>query len=377
MSELDTELRGLRDELNAAIPLPDFEHVTGRVRARRRLQLGAIAAVVVVAVAVPLLRATQSAPPATTNAADTTYVLDFADPDHGYALARTCTPGVSGCAFTLYRTADGGRTWAPRHLPPALDPKTGYFAATMYVLGPDAVAIDQPARDHLDRMTSSDGGRTWQRSRQPGGGSESAPLPRGALMTSRCGVPVVRTNRCLEIGTIEPATGRFVRTPTQPPLVPMQFGPAATPSGAYWVVGQNATTDRYEIAVTADGGGTWSVSDLSASWSAGPPDWSVVENDGVMYVLADSRVWTSTDDGRTWTFASARSGVAGSPIAARDGSLLVSDGASTWKSTDRGRTFVESDEKPFGVIWTRGGYLSLAPFALSGDGLHWREFSVR
>jgi hypothetical protein len=389
MSDLDTELRGLREELNAAIPLPDFERVIGRARIRRGLQLAAIAAVVaVVAVAVPLVRAARSVPPATTpDAKDTSYILDFADLDHGYALARKCPRSTSGCAFTLYRTTDGGQTWALRYLPPALDPETGYGSATMYVLGPDAVLVDRPMRDGVDRTYSTDGGRSWHWVQTLDTGA-TAPLPHGALLTTRCGPqPYTETAGCPDVGTIQPRTGRFVATPTQPPLVAEQIGPSPTQSGGYWVVGRSRTTDEYGIAVSADSGRTWSVDELGLWGPDGPLTWSVVENTGVMYLLASSsvgalRVWSSTDGGKSWTFVySEDSGpqVVGSPVAAGDGSLLVSDGMSTWKSGDGGRTFVKTEDQPFGVKWTRAGYLWLKVdrFELSGDGMHWWEFRVR
>jgi photosystem II stability/assembly factor-like uncharacterized protein len=393
MSDLDTELRGLRDELNAAIPLPDFERVTGRARNRRRLQLVTIVAVVAaVALAVPLLRAARSTP-ATKDSQRTSYVLDFADPDHGYAMARTCMPGASDCAFVLYRTADGGRTWGRRQLPPALNPTTGYRSATMYVLGPDAITIDRPDGDVLDRINSTDGGRSWDRTEPPDKGGFSAPLADGALLTARCGAqPYSKATHCPDVGTIQPGTGSFVATPTQPPLVPDQIGPAPTRDGRYWVIGRRPGTVQYSIALSADGGRTWSVSDLPRP-GAGVTEpefvevgtWSVVANEDALYVVAGDYVWSSTDGGRSWTYASSRDSAhptqaaVGSPIAAADRSLLVSDGTNVWRSTDRGRAFVKTDREPFGVKWTRGGYLWLKfdEFALSSDGLAWREFSVR
>lgn len=387
MSDLDTELRGLRDELTAALPLPDVERLSARARGRRRLQVVAIvAAVAAVAAAMPLVRAGRPATPATTHEErmNTSYVMDFADPDHGYALGRTCLPASSGCTFLLHRTADGGRTWASRTLPPALDTKAGYYSAVLYVLGPDAVAIGWSDGTEPSRIHSTDGGRTWRRDDHPRQGGGAAPLDRGALLTARCAEqPFITAQQCSDLGTIRPDTGEFVATPAQPPRTPLQIGPTATRGGRYWAI--CVTAGAYAIAISADGGRTWSVSTLADdSWTR-PNTWSVVEGDGVLYATNESDVWSSTDGGKSWTHASSSTSAlptapaVGSPMAAGDGSLLVSDGTNTWRSADQGRTFVETLKEPLAVTWTRGGYLRLRVdrFALSDDGLSWREFSVR
>lgn len=393
MSDLDDDLRGLRDELTAAIPLPDVHAVTGRARARRRTQLGAIVAVIVVALAVPVLRGMDTnTRPAAKEPPNTSYVLDFADPDNGYALVRHCPPGRSGCAFTLYGSTDGGRTWEKRSLPPALDPKTGYFNATMYVLGPDAVAIDRPKAADSDRIYSGDGGRTWHRNPKLYNGTTTAPLSKeAALMMTRCGEqPYSKIGPCAEFGTIRPDTGQFVVAPAQPSVVPDQLGPVAAMSGRFWVIGRTTEFGDLAIALTEDGGRTWSTSALNdPTIVADPGGWSVVELDGVMYVLASAAnelegVWRGQDG--DWRLVWARSahlgevlpGLIGSPVVTEDGSLLLSDGKHVWESTDQGRTFSRTQDEPFSVKWTRGGYLRLnvGRFALSSDGVHWRGFQV-
>jgi photosystem II stability/assembly factor-like uncharacterized protein len=400
MSELDNELRGLRDELNTAIPLPDVDHITSRAHARRRLQIAAAAVVMAVALAVPVLRwlpSTQAAGPHTPP--DTSYLMDFADAGHGYALARKCVPGREGCAFTLYRTGDGGRTWARRTLPPAKNPKTGYFSATMYVLGPDTVVFDRPAGDETDRIHSTDGGRSWQVVEHwwaSDGQAGGAPLEEGALLTTQCSAQPIVGSSCLAVGTIRPDTGQFVPTPEQPPLVPQRLGSATTESGRYWVVGRNTTTGTMSIAVTLDAGATWWTSELRSGGKT-PGTFAVAERDGVMYLTASDAsrllsVWRSVDDGRRWdstyqwdsmTRSQSRyalSALVGDPIAAGDGTLLVSDGTDTYVSRDMGTIFNRTGTKAVGAVrWTRAGYLrqNADEFALSADGLHWRTFTVR
>jgi photosystem II stability/assembly factor-like uncharacterized protein len=125
----------------------------------------------------------------------------------------------------------------------------------------------------------------------------------------------------------------------------------------------------------------------------------VVERNGAMYATASNYgglvgVWRSLDDGKSWTRTWARTdgrpipGLVGSPIAAGDGSLVLSDGLTTYVSTDQGATFERTGEKVAGTVrWTRAGYLRsdglMHPltsegtrFALSSDGVQWREFTV-
>jgi hypothetical protein len=389
MSELDTELRGLRDELNRAIPLPDVDQLTDRAHARRQLQVAVVVVVIAVALAVPLLRwLPSSTPPAAPPASPkTTYVLDFADADHGYALARACQPGVAGCAFILYRTEDGGRTWTPRKLPTPPDPKTGYFSSALYVLGPDEVALDRGGgRDGWDRVHSTDGGRTWHDlTRWWNPENATAPLAPDAQLSGRCGVAPVVNTECQSIGAVQPDTGKFVAIPTEPPVDVEQFGSVAGTKGKWWTVGRSRTTGKMALAVTTDAGRTWSNTPITDDGSLGR--WAVVARNGLMYAVASDSstllsVWRSTDDGKSWETTNDGSGgqpgLVGTPIAAADGTLIGSDGVTRYVSRDGGRTFRRDGTATGDVTWTRAGYLRTHgdEFALSADGLHWREFSV-
>jgi len=394
MPDLDAELRGLRDELTAAIPLPDVERVAGRARSRRRLQVGVLAVVIAVVVGVPIARALPVwLAAARPDPAKTSYVVDFADAKHGYALTRTCQRGTEGCTFTLYRTGDGGETWQPRRLP--LAPGDGFWD-TMYVLGPDDVTIGKPVGVETTRIFSTDGGLSWGVAYDlaPAG---TAPLAPGGLLSGACGEQPYGFGGCDVVGSIRPDTGQFVAAPTQPQLVPHQVGPAPTVTGKWWVAGTNPLSERSFLAVSADGGGTWSTSELATP--AGR-HWAVVEGDGVLYATAANdagrvtSVWRSTDGGRSWTRTwpdtapddspqeSSSSGagefLASRPIAAGDGSLILADTKRTLVSDDEGRTFRREGGAPGWVTWTRGGYLRTqgGTFALSGDGLHWRQFTV-
>jgi photosystem II stability/assembly factor-like uncharacterized protein len=393
MSDLDARLRGLRDELNGAIPLPDVERVTGRARARRRTQLGAIMAVIVVALTVPVLRALpfdeEAANPPAQN---TSYLVDFADHDHGYALARTCVVGTEGCRYTLYRTKNGGDTWQPNKLPSPPDGETTYFGASLYVLGPDEVTIQRPRGNESDRITSTDGGRSWQTTQAMATvNADTAPLTRGSLLIGACGEIPHNGQGCDVIGSLDPSSGDFRALPQQPPLTNVKIGSAATESGRWWVTGQSRVTPlRTAVSVSEDGGRTWLTTDLDPG--AGTTT-TVVEHDGVLYAVGGDSydeqemdrgvgVWRSDDGGQSWErmgISSALIGpVLGTPVVAGDGTITVSDGLAKYVSTDLGRTFYWEGDAAGGVKWTRAGYLRMNAdkFALSTDGVRWREFTV-
>lgn len=57
--------------------------------------------------------------------------LSFVDPAHGWAVGRHFDREAGSTAYTLYRTTDGGATWAPVHEAPR-DPK-GYYRYVAFV----------------------------------------------------------------------------------------------------------------------------------------------------------------------------------------------------------------------------------------------------
>jgi hypothetical protein len=385
MSELDTSLRGLRDELHAAIPVPSVGGVAGRARTRRRTQLAAIVAVIAVALAVPVLRSfSTSVEPAERPRPAQSFVVDFADADHGYALATHCPENGEGCSFSVYATTDGGRSWQRRVLP---GPASSYLVAELYVLGPDLLAIDR----RNSRLYSADAGRSWQEVAYEWPANEGAPISPGGLLTGVCVRQPSTQDVCRELGTIVPGTGKTRTVPSQPPLYLKRIGSTATAGGRWWTTGRNTATGKWSVAVSGDAGRSWATSKLAVAGVPSVDGWSLVERNGVMYLTANDvmsllGVWRSTDDGGTWTptwFMSERTGLprmVGSPVAAGDGTLILSDGKSTYVSTDQGLTFRRTGDDPHGTVrWTRAGYLRADgdEFAVSVDGLRWRTFTIR
>ncbi|MFI7679020.1 hypothetical protein [Actinophytocola sp. NPDC049390] len=401
MSELDSKLAALRDDLHESISPPEMAHVTARARqrtTRRRMQVAAVATVVAVSVAVPVLRALpDDQQPAKPPLPDSmTFQLDFADPDHGYALGSDCVEPDGPCTLALFATADGGRTWERRSLP---DGDKRYALGDVSVLDADRVRLDRVSgQKQWARVVSDDGGRTW-RAATAGPPAAPAPIPDGAWLQPVCVGEEQDDSGCrLGVGAVSRDPARVAPAPTQPPLIEPVIGRSATEGGRYWAAGVERSSGRWAISVTSDDGRTWSTTQVTLPGEPAMNDaWSVVENDGVMYTTLQGSiakgpygllaVFRSTDGGVTWTNTwratpkTVLQAMLGAPVATDDGRLLVYSAATgTYESGD-GRTFTRSDRRlPGEVLWTRGGYVAKRgphAYAISTDGLTWRDFDIR
>jgi hypothetical protein len=403
MSELDTSLAKLRDDLRTTINRPELSRVADRARqrmVRRRMQIGAIVAVVLVSVAVPLLRALPDvSPPATPPRADrsVTYQLDFANASRGYALRSECDDPDGPCAFALLVTADGGRGWQPRKLP--LD-NEHYSNADLRVQGPDKLLFYPVPTGDEDTMArqfySPDAGRTWRE--LPAAVAEGAPtaFSEDTRLNLVC---VSNGGECtFGVGTQSPDGSQALPALTQPGLVDLSAGDIATEGDRFWAAGRDPATGRWAVSVTSNGGATWATTPLDLPGKPRPNrGWSVVEHDGVMYTTVEGAIGTgpiellavfrSTNDGvswiRTWQAAGDQRlpAVMGTPIATADGRLLVySTTEGTFESTD-GQTFTTASRQlPGPVRWTKAGYLAQVregTYEITSDGSSWRRFEVR
>ncbi|GAB1512457.1 sialidase family protein [Actinophytocola sp. KF-1] len=401
MSELDAKLAALRDDLRESITPPELAHVTARARqrtTRRRMQIGAVAAVVAVSVAVPLLRSLpgDQRPAKPPLPASMTFQLDFADRDHGYALGSDCPEPEGSCALALFATADGGRTWQRRELP---DGDERYSLGDVTVLGPERVMLNRVTeQEQWARVVSDDGGRTWHAA-SAGSPAAPAPIPDGAWLQPVCVGDDQDAAGCrMGVGTVSRDPERVAPAPAQPPLIEPVIGRSATEGGRLWAAGVARSSGRWAISVSSDGGRSWQTTQLSLPGEPGMIDpWAVVENDGVMYATLQGSiakgpfgllaVYRSTDGGVTWTntwratLATVLQAMLGSPVATDDGRLLVYSAATgTYESAD-GSTFMKSLLRvPGEVQWTRGGYVAKRgphAYAVSTDGLTWRNFEIR
>ncbi|MFL6122788.1 hypothetical protein [Actinophytocola sp.] len=379
MSELENSLKKLRDGLRSSIGHPDLDLVAVRARqraVRRRMQGGAITAVVAVSLTVPLLRSVPGEQDATDPVRiPVTYQVDFADALHGYALGSACGDSDSSCTITLLATADRGRSWRQRELPG--DDKL-YADGDLFVVDQNRLRLYRMSGTSrtVHILASDDGGRSWH---TPAAAAEvaAAPnsVPSGMNLQKLCHGN--GSSECAAgVGAVT-LGGSLSPTPTQPPAEVRVLGAAPTTSGRYWAVSQDPTTKGWTISVTSDAGRTWHTTPVDLPGVPWPEDapWSVVEGNGVLYATAVGMigsgpfgllaVFRSTDGGLSWTQTwratpdTVLKTVTGSAVATLDGRLLVySATEGTFESTDGRRFSRAADALPGPVAWTRAGYLA-------------------
>lgn len=420
--DLDAELGRLRDGIRQSVPVPNFDRVLERSRqrvVRRRMQIGAAVAVLVVSVAVPLLRAGMApdqvepaGPPARTTEPTVpdhpfVYEGDFADREHGYALRAECSQD-GACTVELLATGDGGEHWRS-HPVPTPDGVPRRFLPRLYVLGEDEVvaswflpgAVDAAER----RLHSEDGGRTWQPVAMPRLVTDTVPaIPDGALLVQACAKTVTGEARCAEEGfaAVLPGTGASARLANSPPLWGATAGRFPTADGHWWAVGRTPGTRNWAMAVSEDDGRSWTTTPLDFEGAPARGGWSVISTGGTLYASASGvqassvngllAIYRSDDRGRSWQQtwhwdddAMPRETL-GLPVALPDGSVMINAAGGkgrTFLSEDGARTFTEVERRYVGAAFrTRMGYLARPvdvpwdAFQISTDGEHWRDMTI-
>jgi hypothetical protein len=420
--DLDDELARLRDELRSSLPVPSFRHVRERAKqrvVRRRMQVGAAAAVLAVSVAIPLLRAgvqpdpvRPATPPAPTPEEPTMpsgpHLVDiaFADAAHGYAIRATCATG-SPCSEELLAT-DDGEHWRNSPLRRPKEAAT-WGVGTLRTLGPEEIVLDWPMSGdgesaRVVRLHSIDGGRSWRTVPVPSVVTDTvAAIPAGASLVSACAKVVGGGEKCGERGfaVLLPGSAASARLANQPPLTAMAAGDVQTADGWWWVVGRDPTTNNWGLAVSHDDGRSWTTTVLDWRETVDQSGWSVVSANGTFYASAIGpapnasnslvSVLRSTDSGRTWQRTwkpGADKGpgrVYQDPVAGTDGTLTVNEITNdkvTYSSDDGGRTFSEVPRShPDFAFWSRIGYISATVSSrgtveISADGVHWRTMKI-
>lgn len=412
-TDLDAELARLRDDVRGALPVPGFEQVVARHKqrvVRRRMQIGAVVAVLVVSLAVPLLRgqlaARPPAPPVGTSMPTGTYFtsINFFDGEHGYAIRRTCEGEPVECGYELLATSDGEH-WDKRPLPrPESAPS--WVSGQINVLGPEELTVDWPlsaasevARYH--RMHSTDGGRTWDDVGLPLIVTDTVEeIPEDGVLVASCAKLVGGGQKCSERGfaVLLPGSGRSAVLANPPPLTAMLAGSDPTFDGTWWVAGRDPRTERWGLAVSHDDGRTWTTTVLNWESAVDSYGWSVVSQGGTLYATAIGalpdtsngllRILRSTDRGRTWeqTWQPAEGKqprrVFSSTIAAADGTLTINGPDGMYASRDGGRTFTKAPQRYPGYAGqARNGYLAVSNterdhVEVSDDGVRWRRIEI-
>jgi hypothetical protein len=405
----DLDFEGLRTEVASAFK-PHYADVVSRAGRRRRHVRAAGAAAVVVAVAAAGGSATlllRRGGPSTGTPSPTPSASPFVPPqlppgtprvsrrtpavgdiDHLYETFSRCVADT--CTQHVAVTADRGRTWQTRDIPPADGSHGPLWAVAPMTLIRNGNGTWRTGEAEPGWWASTDGAKTWRA------------ITIGEVDAIPAGWRVVAGGS--RVIAADPATGEVVWLRAAPP--PKLALVAATPPDAgIWVSGY-AESDAQElvgegsmVSVSRDGGRTWTSHTFSESLEEGGASTNgsvvVATADGravyaVGRVGADLRIHRSMDGGATWAPTGARTRIGTSALieaaAGPDGTLEMAvwspgqDGLQRYRSTDGGETvekigrepgaharavpggLAEMYGAPRGVIWLRpdgGGWTTV------------------
>ncbi|MFD1373403.1 WD40/YVTN/BNR-like repeat-containing protein [Actinoplanes sichuanensis] len=300
--------------------------------------------------------------------------VQFVDRDHGFALTSTCPDEKQPCSYGLAVSIDGGRTYQHRRVPLAEVPPLEGYSADLHAVTAQTVVIE----DRGTWWVSLDAGRTWRSAPNSVTRTVTA-IPAKARLHTHCADPNCDRR---ELTVIDPATGMRLKV-GDVPLESVHDSSESTiaPDGTRWISGI-ARGGAPALAITRDGGRTWSVSRLPKPEKLlsgpkllvgpGKQRYAVftVQRHGVKNGFGP--LYASTDAGRTWTRI--RDGeeqpasITGA-IIQPDGQLLIGterDGPMI--SADGGRTFTTPDTMPaVSSFIERGGMIT----AMTSAGTYW------
>lgn len=382
-----------------------------------RARLGAAAAILVVAVAVPLLRTELrpvpdgQAPAPVENVEQLPVVaqrpepfvtdIDFADRQHGFALRTYCYDVRTPCLIELLVTADGEH-WRSRSLPQRKAEGNRTAIDRLWVLGPNEVVVAESfATARPGRWYSADAGQTWQPVPGTVEGSVEA-VPVGGALDVVCQEPSGSALFCTRTTLVVtmPGSGRLAALGTQPGLnLKTPHGVPFAADGSHWVAGQDTGSGRWAVAVSRDSGRSWAVSELPEQPSRPVDRMEISVGPAGVYAAAIGElpgitngllaIFHSSDGGRGWRqtwqgFADREpNSSTGAAVATGDRRLIVNtESGPPYVSADDGETFAPSpaDLAVKQVRWTRVGYLATVNAQsvayLSEDGRRWRKLTV-
>jgi photosystem II stability/assembly factor-like uncharacterized protein len=278
---------------------------------------------------------------------------DFIDRDHAFIHITDPADPING---TLYRTSDGGLTWASNPVPFGrgdlrfLDPSNGWMMADRGVgAGSMGVAI----------LQTTDGGQSWTQTytNDPNFPNAADSLPLGGLKNNLTPINM----QTAWVGGVTYASGVVYLYRTEDAghnwsldSLPLPDGAQnlsfnvdglqfVTDKDAFLVVRINGDSTQQAIYVTHDGGGTWAQT-LTLIPQGGAADFSstnegVIYNGDQIYVTRDAaQTWTSTkpdvifgDSFSSMDFVNSSTGWVITTDASNHHSLYrTSDGGATW-----------------------------------------------
>jgi hypothetical protein len=288
--------------------------------------------------------------------------VDTADGTHVYAELQAC----GACARRLVGSDDGGRTWTTRAELTEMEIPQLFGATTLEMAGPTP-------------KISTDGGRTWSpRVDDP---TPAATVPAGGWL--ECG------GSLCTLQVVDPATSRWHPLAAPPPLDVKTIGAVPTAAGL-WLTGLDPTTRAPSVAVSRDGGATWTVRPIAPPAGDTPPIVATYDGTTAYAILGlkeTSHGYRTTDGGRSWQpingGAQLPSPCPDPPsVVLRDGTHVLQCDGGPRVGVDGGARYVAGQlpDWPGTVQVTRsGGFFSYrgGTLSVSSDGRHWTKVTPR
>jgi hypothetical protein len=231
-----------------------------------------------------------------------------ADADHLYAIGADCPE--PRCLTRFLGSDDGGRTWTERNerivVRPTFLPGGELFAV---IVRPDTQPRLEPDKGDIGRplvpAISADGGRTWQDlsvSTSPRPAATAAELPVWSCdndVPDTCGVFIVDpVRRELRPLATQPSLDMADRMSDQPVV-------RSADGRSVWATGEVTEGGPMTVAVSRDGGGTWTNGSIPCRDCHGIDLWPITPE--VAYVTGDTGLplgsmlaFRTTDAGLTW-----------------------------------------------------------------------------
>ncbi len=335
--------------------------------------------------------------------------LGLARDGSGFALLAECvsdpaTPETGFCRQHVAVRDTGAKEWVLRKSPLPRTTGTDGISAHLLALGSGRALIEdggvEPpgARNWFTR----DGGRTWRAVDRRTVGT-TPEIPAGAVLTTECASPPGGHPDACErerLVVVSPQDGRR-RALARVPLLGAHPLPAGQPEpdGSWWVSGTDPLSGRAAVAVSRDGGRSWTVGRLPSPPATGP-GWytSVAVGPDAVYAAEMGELTggepvknpmralhRSLDGGRTWQrmwttgpTAQPRT-LLGLPVPGPGGRVEIGGERAGYRSMDGGRTFVPLDEGGHHTRRTPLGLLresSSCRYELTRDGVRWSEFGL-
>ena len=393
-----TRIQKLFDEAVSSVPPSRLtaDAVLGQARHRRRMKTAVAASVSLVltglttiVIGTSLARFDSAGPPSGAAPPGPLVWVGRGDADHLYVVTNVCgeNPRVPRPSDTpppspqpikpdchlLWSSTDGGATWTQR----------GLTEPALTVVGPQALLRYEPSASSVPPFElSRDGGATW--TALGPNGPQVNDVPHGGIVVDLS--PIAFT-------IFDPAEGRLQQVHLDVALAVswLAFQPRSGDAQTIWLPGGDAATGRPAVAVTHDGGASWtqqvlpnteqladplpSGADPGLSYSARHITGLIADTDGrTAYVTIYDR--EADQDG---TVRSADPAIPGTEGWGWFRAFQTTDGGATWVEVDNGAVVPS-----YSHGWlTRDGRLVLhlagrelerdatAEYVVSADGRDW------